>query len=66
MLMIKLALAPLRWLRKRFLLAHLVALEHNANVVQAQMLVAPLELARYRAQITDTQREIARLSGGES
>lgn len=48
-------------LRKMRLRAKLRMLNLDATVLQAQMLVAPLQLAELRAQITDTQRELETL-----
>jgi hypothetical protein len=52
---------PFHLLRKLRLGARLRVLEHDAIVLQAQMITAPLQLAELRAQITDTQIELERL-----
>lgn len=52
---------PFRLLRRLRLSAKLRMLNLDATVLQAQMLVAPVQLAELRAQITDTQRELESL-----
>lgn len=52
---------PFNLLRKLRLGARLRMLDHDATVLQAQMITAPLQLAELRAQITDTRIALERL-----
>lgn len=52
---------PFNLLRKLRLRARLRCLEHDATVLQAQMITAPVQLAALRAQITDTARALGDL-----
>lgn len=59
--MLKALSYPFNLLRKRLLAARLAQLEYSAVALQAQMIVDPIHLARYRIQMTDTRLEIERL-----